>query len=89
MLRHISECEMYDIILLDLSDSVQGILELLNACDRVYMPILEDEISARKLQQFDKNTQALQLDRIKYITFRFALPEKIEEYAKIRAKEEF
>lgn len=88
LLEQISECEMYDIILLDISESVQGVLEILNACDRIYMPVLEDEISVRKLKQFDRNTETLKLERIKHVTYRFLLPEKIEEYAKIRAKEE-
>ena len=52
------------------------------------MPILEDEISLRKIQQYDKNVEQLNLEKLKRITHRFVMPEDVERYAKIRAKEE-
>lgn len=88
LLEQIIENSMYHIIILDMGESVQGGLSILNMCDRIYMPILEDDVSTRKLQQFDRNVRELKLDRIGHITYRFVIPEKIEEYAKIRAKEE-
>lgn len=78
----------YDIILLDVSESVQGLLQILERCNKVYMPILEDELANQRIQLYDQNIERLNLDRLKRITHRFVMPEDVKEYAKIRAKEE-
>ena len=44
----------YDSVILDLSDSVRGIPELLNVCTRVYMPVRNDGFSLAKLKDFDE-----------------------------------
>ena len=43
----------YDAVILDLSDSVRGIPELLNVCTSVYMPVRNDAFSLAKLMDFD------------------------------------
>ena len=78
----------YEIVIVDVSESVQGLMHILESCDKVYMPILEDEISLRKIQQYDKNVEQLNLEKLKRITHRFVMPEDVERYARIRAKEE-
>lgn len=78
----------YELIILDLSESVQGIYRILEKCDRIYMPVSEDQISQSKLKQYDENVKQLKLEKIERITYRFVMPEQVEEYAKIRAKEE-
>jgi len=45
----------YETIVLDLGESVQGLWDILRLCDRVYMPILEDDISLGKIEKFEKN----------------------------------
>ncbi len=79
---------IYDLIILDMSESVQGIYRILERCDRIYMPVSEDRISQSKLKQYDENVKQLKLEKIERITCRFVMPEQVEEYAKIRAKEE-
>ena len=79
---------IYEMVIVDVSESVQGLMHILESCDKVYMPILEDEISMRKLQQYDKNVEQLNLEKLKRITHRFVMPEDVKRYAKIRAKEE-
>ena len=44
----------YDAVILDLSDSVRGIPELLNICTCVYMPVRNDTFSLAKLKDFDE-----------------------------------
>lgn len=78
----------YEVVILDVGESIQGLFPLLEMCDRVYMPILDDEISTRKVQQFQKNIEKLKLDKFKRITYQFVMPQNIEEFAKIRMKEE-
>lgn len=42
----------YDVILLDLSDGVQGLFDVLRRCTRVYTIIREDGFAAAKLAQY-------------------------------------
>lgn len=78
----------YELIILDMGESVQGIYRILEKCDRIYMPVSEDEVSLGKLKQYDENIKQLRLDKIERTTCRFVMPEQVEEYAKVRAKEE-
>lgn len=79
---------IYEMVIMDVSESMQGLMHILESCDKVYMPVLEDEISLRKIQQYDKNIEQLNLEKLKRITHRFVMPEDVKRYAKIRAKEE-
>ena len=88
LLNQLIESDMYDRIILDVGESTQGLCQLLDACDRISMPILEDDVSRRKIEHFDKNIEKLNLQNIGRNTYRFVMPERIEEYAKKRAKEE-
>ena len=88
LVEQIMENSAYELVILDVSESVQGLFQVLNLCDAVYMPVLEDEVSQRKMQQYDRNIEQLNLEKLTHITHRFVMPENIEEYAKARAKEE-
>lgn len=88
LFEELLENSPYELVILDMSESIQGFYSVLESCDRIYMPILEDEVSKRKLQQYEANLKHLNLEKIERITRQFVLPEEIEEYAKIRAKEE-
>lgn len=88
LLQQILEDSPYELVILDVGESLQGLFPLLEMCDRVYMPVLEDDTSSRKMQQFQKNLDQLKLDKLKRNTYRFVMPQNIEEFAKIRMKEE-
>ena len=88
-LEEILEGSNYELVILDVGESVQGLFQILEQCDRIYMPVAEDEISKRKLQHFEKNLEKLNLEKIPRITKRFVMPENVEEYVKIRMKEEY
>ncbi len=87
-INELVENSMYDLIILDMSESVQGIHQILERCDRIYMPVSEDRISQSKLKQYDENVKQLKLEKIERNTCRFVMPQEVEEYAKVRAKEE-
>ena len=87
-LKEIKEESTYDLMILDVGECVQGLYEILEMCHRIYMPLLDDYISKKKLEQYAYNLKLLGLDRIERITYSFIMPEQIEEYAKVRAKEE-
>lgn len=88
LLEHIIKDSAYECVILDLGESVQGIFSILELCNRVYMPILKDVISQLKVQRYEEVVERLRLETLKRCTHRFVMPDQIEEYAKIRAKEE-
>lgn len=88
LLEQILENSPYEIVILDVGESIQGLFQLLEMCDRVYMPVLDDEISTHKMEQYQKNLEQLKLEKLKRITYQFIMPQNVEEFAKIRMKEE-
>ena len=88
LFHQIGENSNYDYVILDLGDSVQGLFAILARCDKIYMPILEDEVSQRKINRYYQNLEQLKLEQVIRNTYRFIMPDDIEEYAKIRVKEE-
>lgn len=88
LITQIMENSLYEILIFDVGESIQGLFSLLEKCDRVYMPILDDDISTHKLQHYQRNLEQLKLDKLKRITYQFIMPQNMEEFAKIRAKEE-
>ena len=52
------------------------------------MPVLEDEISRRKVKQYQDNVEQLKLEKLKRITYQFVMPQNPEKLAKILTKEE-
>jgi cellulose biosynthesis protein BcsQ len=88
LMEQILENTPYEIVILDVGESIQGLFQLLEMSDRVYMPVLNDEVSVQKMQQYHNNLEQLNLERLKRITYQFVMPENIEEFAKIRMKEE-
>ena len=88
LLQQIAESGSYEVIILEPGESVQGLFLLLEMCDKVYMPILEDEVSQRKVKQYLQNVEKLKLEQLKTNTYQFVMPEDIQKYAKWRVKEE-
>lgn len=46
---------IYQKVILDLGDSVNGLFRILEACDTVYTPYIEDEAARAKLNQYAEN----------------------------------
>lgn len=88
LLERILEEGVYETIVLDLSESIQGLLYLLKLSERIYMPVLEDRISERKLLQFERNLQAHHLTEILEKTKRFVAAEDMGACARQWIKEE-
>lgn len=68
----------YENILLDIGEGVQGIFDILNRCDKIYMPMVPDEVSERKLCCYERNLQAMNLGNLEKKTFRIVIPEKMD-----------
>lgn len=88
LIKEILEHSLYELVILDVGESIQGLFHLLELCDRVYMPVLDDDISTKKMQQFQWILEQLKLEKLKRITYQFVMPQNIEEFARIQMKEE-
>ena len=45
---------IYDVVILDLGDCVQGLFDILKACDTIYMPAADDRFAASKIYQYEE-----------------------------------
>ena len=88
LLEELLQNSTYERIILDLGESVQGLYSILKLCDRIYMPSLREDAAERKIHQYVQSLERMQLTKLESITHRFVMPPQIEEYAKLRAKEE-
>ena len=76
----------YDLVVLDMNDSVQGSLKLLGECDRVYMITPGDSISAQKIERLETVLEKMKLEKLRrkivrlQIPFMDPLPECLEAY---------
>ncbi len=84
----ILEDSIYETVILDLSDSIQGLPELLQCSDKIYMPILEDSISKKKINLFDEMMGKMQLRDLREKTCRFTAEDDMAACAKRIAQEE-
>jgi cellulose biosynthesis protein BcsQ len=73
-LHEITVCCDYDIIILDLSEQVDEMFQILQLCDQIYMPIQEDLVSQAKLAQYEKLLRMLELQDILEKTKKIKLP---------------
>lgn len=55
LFEQILENCIYQKVILDLGDSVNGLFEILEACQTVYTPYIEDELARAKLNQYAEN----------------------------------
>ncbi len=74
LLTRIARSGEYKYIILDLSESVRGLLELLRVCDKIYT-LTKDGRSARgKLAQYERLLEMAECDEVLKKTSRYCLP---------------
>lgn len=88
LLLWILESGEYDHVILDLSENMQGLYEILRLCTRVYTIIQEDMVARRKVDQYEQllslyefgdvleKTRKCQLPKFR------RLPEQLEQYTR-------
>lgn len=54
LFREILDRSIYEVLILDLGDSVQGLFEILKQCDEVYMMTANDRSAAAKIRQYEE-----------------------------------
>lgn len=88
LLRKIEELEEYEYVVLDLSESMQGLFEILRQCTRIYTLTREDRIAQSKLLQYEQILALYEFGDILGKTKRLSLshirrlPEEIEQLTK-------
>lgn len=74
LLDELFESGMYDYILLDLSDHIQGLFQILNRCSHVYMMVKNDGMALAKVSQYEELLKTLQYEEILNRTKKCNLP---------------
>ena len=87
-LEKILEEGIYENLVLDLDDSVDGLFEILQLCDWIYTPVLDDEIGNQKMIRYEADLRVLGLSSILDKSTRFIVQEDMAGYARKIVREE-
>jgi len=88
LLQKIEELGDYEYVILDLSESMQGLFEILRICTRVYTLTREDRIAQSKLLQYEQVLSLYEykdvLDKTRRLSLSHIrrLPEELEQYTR-------
>lgn len=78
----------YECVVLDLGESVQGLMGILELCDRIYMPVLEDSISKHKVRQCEEEMRRMGMEGMGEKTYKFTAVMDMPAYARKLIREE-
>lgn len=84
----IQESGEYDYIILDLSESMQGLMEILRKCCRVYTLVKEDAVARCKIEQYEQILSLYEYEDVREKTRKHRLPlfrrlpEQMEQYTR-------
>ncbi len=88
LLQSITESGEYEYVILDLSEGMQGLFEILRMCNKIYTIVKEDAGAKKKILQYEQLLSLQEYEDVKSKTaqcnlpiFR-KLPEEIEQYTK-------
>lgn len=88
LIQAIVDSGEYEYIILDLSEHVQGIFELLRLCNKVYTIVKEDAMAQGKILQYEQLLQLQHYEEVKKRTAKCCLPifrklpDTLEQYTK-------
>lgn len=88
LLQQIEELEEYDYVIMDLSESMQGLFDILRFCTKVYTLTKEDSIAQGKLAEYERILTAYDYEDVLEKTCKCAppfvkrVPEELEQYTK-------
>lgn len=88
LLQRLAESGEYEFIILDLSESVQGLFEVLRLCSRVYTIVREDPMARCKVTQYEQLLEMQEYEDVKRKTAKYVLPlfrklpAEVEQYTK-------
>lgn len=88
LLQKLAECGEYRYIIMDLSENMQGLFEILRSCSRVYTIVKEDPIARCKITQYEQLLSLQEYEDVKRKTAKYVLPlfrklpSEVEHYTK-------
>lgn len=74
LLSRISETELFDVVIMDLTDSMQGLFEVLRECEFVYTIMKDDQIAQVKMMQYENLLTLYEYKDVMDKTFRITMP---------------
>jgi len=93
LLQNISALGEYEYIVLDLSESVQGLFDLLRNCSKVFTLVKEDAIAKCKIMQYEQMLELYEYEDVLQKTHKCQfphiqkVPDEIEHYTKGELRE--
>ncbi|MBQ9334023.1 MAG: hypothetical protein IJS12_06770 [Lachnospiraceae bacterium] len=75
LMKEMEKATDYEYLILDLTDSMSGVLEVLEYCDRIYTLVRDDAVSSAKLTQYEQWMVEHSRADIVGKTLKFKLPE--------------
>ena len=75
LLSRLTDMGKFDFILLDLSDSLQGIFEILRSCEKVFTVVHKEAVSVSKVEQYEYLLRMYECDDVLEKTIQKKLPE--------------
>lgn len=88
LLELLLELKIYKKIIIDFSESVQGLWKLLDFCQKIYMPINKSGESEGKIRQFERNAELLGQEEILKKTVKLEFDGDMETYVRELLKKE-
>ena len=88
LFEKILEESLYENLVLDLDDSVDGLFEILQLCDWIYTPVLDEERANQKVSRYENALQLLGLSSVLEKSIRFIVQEDMAGYARKVVREE-
>lgn len=74
LFQEIEKASDYEYLILDLTDSIMDLWDVLRGCDHVYMITREDGLSMAKVEQYEKVLEGMKYDDISAKTVKWKLP---------------
>lgn len=74
LFREIEKVSEYEFLILDLSDSLMDLWDILQICDHVYTIVRQDGLAAAKIEQYEKALESMQYGEITAKTKKWNLP---------------
>lgn len=82
LIHLLQKTNKYQYIVLDLSEGIESLYKVLNQCDVIFMPVLNDCISKSKIQQFEQQISSVMerdaWESLKCRIYKIQLPETME-----------
>lgn len=86
LLRRISEADLFDYVIMDLTDSMQGLFEVLRSCKYVYTVMRDDKVAQVKMMNYENLLNMYEYKdvwdkSIRFVVPRFRyIPDTLEQY---------